>query len=184
MAVKKKKRIKNAYKCFYMDFGRLHSYVCHFHRYKYGMHDYPAVLICLLNFITMLSSTIRKCLSCGAIVRGRPDKKYCDESCRNSYNNRYYSESHAYVRNINQNLKKNRTILERLLPKQRLMARAPQYRLYSMGFRFQYYTHTHTNKNGKQYFFCYEYGYLLLDKERVLIVKRPTAAEKLTPSIR
>ncbi|MBU3743341.1 MAG: hypothetical protein FGM61_02175 [Sediminibacterium sp.] len=132
----------------------------------------------------MLSPTIRKCLSCGSIVRGRPDKKYCDESCRNSYNNRYYSESHAYVRNINQNLKKNRTILERLLPKHRLMARAPQYRLYSMGFRFQYYTHTHTNKNGKQYFFCYEYGYLLLDKERVLIVKRPATSEKIAESIR
>ena len=148
------------------------------------MSDYSRFLICLLNFTTMVSPTIRKCLSCGAIVRGRPDKKYCDESCRNSYNYRYHSESHAYVRNINQNLKKNRTILERLLPKQRLMARAPQYRLYSMGFRFQYYTHTHTNKNGKQYFFCYEYGYLLLDKERVLIVKRPATSEIISAKFR
>jgi hypothetical protein len=53
-----------------------------------------------------------------------------------------------------------------------------------MGFRFQYFTHTYTNRNGQLYYFCYEYGYLLLDKERVLIVKKQPSVEKYPAFIR
>ena len=131
-----------------------------------------------------MSESTKKCPACGGEVRGRADKKYCDEYCRNVFNNQQYCETHEYVRNINQNLRKNRKILERLLLNHRFMARAPQYRLFSMGFRFQYFTHTYTNRNGQLYYFCYEYGYLLLDKERVLIVKKQPSDEKYPALIR
>ena len=62
-----------------------------------------------------MSESTKKCPACGGEVRGRADKKYCDEYCRNVFNNQQYCETHEYVRNINQNLRKNRKILERLL---------------------------------------------------------------------
>jgi predicted nucleic acid-binding Zn ribbon protein len=107
----------------------------------------------------------RKCLTCQKELKGRSDKKFCNEYCRNVFNN-------------NQNLRKNRKILEGFLRNKHFMARAPQYRLFSQGFRFQFFTHTYTNRQGRQYFFCYEYGYMLLDKERVLIVKRKPLADQ------
>jgi len=30
---------------------------------------------------------VRKCLHCNHIIRGRADKKFCDDSCRSAYNN-------------------------------------------------------------------------------------------------
>jgi hypothetical protein len=40
------------------------------------------------------------------------------------------------------------------------------------GFRFKYITHTYTNKKGNTYFFCYEFGYLPLEHDQYLVVRR------------
>jgi len=40
------------------------------------------------------------------------------------------------------------------------------------GFNFNYFTNTYTNKKGVTYFYCYEYGYLPLENNFYLIVKR------------
>ena len=32
----------------------------------------------------------KKCLSCGKLLKGRVDKKFCDDYCRNNYNNLYF----------------------------------------------------------------------------------------------
>ena len=34
----------------------------------------------------------KPCLSCSKPVKGRTDKKFCDDYCRNSYHNRYPKE--------------------------------------------------------------------------------------------
>ncbi|MEO7801082.1 MAG: DUF2116 family Zn-ribbon domain-containing protein, partial [Ginsengibacter sp.] len=59
----------------------------------------------------------KKCLACGKPLRGRVDKKFCDDYCRNNYNNRQKAKgSHSsFVRNINNCLLKNRKILESIL---------------------------------------------------------------------
>ena len=126
----------------------------------------------------MITDT-RACLICGKHLQGRTDKKFCNDYCRNAYNNRLHCEDNNYVRNINQNLRKNRRILEGFLHSARNMARAPQYQLYTKGFRFQFYTHTYTNRKGHLFYFCYDYGYLLLDKEKVLIVRKKQKKEEL-----
>ncbi|MFN7822301.1 MAG: hypothetical protein ACK5PO_05020 [Bacteroidota bacterium] len=128
--------------------------------------------------IIFMTAEERKCVTCQKPLRGRSDKKFCNEYCRNVYNNRMYSETNSYVRNINQNLRKNRKILQGFLRDKHFMTRAPQYRLFSQGFRFQFFTHTFTNRQGRQYFFCYEYGYMLIDKEKVLIIKRKSLADQ------
>jgi hypothetical protein len=44
--------------------------------------------------------------------------------------------------------------------------------LLEKGFDFTYYTHTYKTQKGVVYFFCYEYGYLPLEKDFYFLVKR------------
>jgi len=116
-------------------------------------------------------SDSKTCLSCGKTVKGRSDKKFCDDYCRNNFNNELKAESNNYVRNINNALKKNRRILEELLLPEE-MKKTTKEKLLHFGFQFKYITHTYTNKKGNTYFFCYEYGYLPLEHDWYLVVKR------------
>jgi hypothetical protein len=120
----------------------------------------------------VLSATeVRTCLSCGKPVKGRSDKKFCDDYCRNNYNNQVKADSNNYVRNVNNALRKNRHILEELLGCQS-MTKVSKQRLLNEGFQFTYHTHTYTTTKGSTYYFCYEYGHLLLEGDWVLIVKK------------
>jgi predicted nucleic acid-binding Zn ribbon protein len=110
------------------------------------------------------------CLTCGKAIRGRSDKKFCSDACRNSLNNRLKGKSNNLVRNINGKLAKNRRVLEGLLPPKGTTTISKE-RLQSQGFQFKYITHLYTTAKGQTYFYCYDYGYLPLDNDRYLIVK-------------
>lgn len=113
----------------------------------------------------------RNCLHCGKPIQGRVDKKFCDDSCRNTYNNQQNAESVNLIRNINHTLKKNRNILETLIPPGEVLAKTSRERLMRQGFNFKFLTHTYQNKKGNQYHYCYDFGYLELDGDWFLIVK-------------
>ena len=113
----------------------------------------------------------RICMACGKSIKGRSDKKFCDDYCRNLYNNDLKSGTNNYIRNINNALRKNRRILEACLPAGEEMAKTTKDRLLQKGYQFKYMTHTYTNKKGNVYHFCYEYGYLPLENEWCLVVK-------------
>lgn len=112
------------------------------------------------------------CLACGKPVKGRTDKKFCDDYCRNSYNNQLRSRTTNLMRNINHSLGKNRRVLESLLPQNEEITKVHQDKLIERGFHFKYFTHTYTNKKGNIYYFCYDLGYLPLDNDWYLLVKR------------
>ena len=112
----------------------------------------------------------RLCLDCGAVLHGRSDKKFCDDQCRNNYNNQLNSESYNLVRNINNILKRNRRIMEEFNPTGK--TKVTRKKLSAKGFNFDYITSIYQTKTGSTYNFCYEYGYLLLDNDEVLLVKR------------
>lgn len=120
----------------------------------------------------------RACLDCEKTLRGRIDKKFCDDHCRNNYNNRQNSEQTNYVRNINNSLKRNRRILQELLGPADETVKVKREKLIEKGFQFSYHTHTYLNQKQQTYFFCYEYGHLLLDEGLVLIVKTKVAPVK------
>ncbi len=67
---------------------------------------------------------------------------------------------------------KNRRILEQIMSTTEEIIIVSKEKLESRGFLFRYHTHTYTNKKGNTYFYCYEYGWLPLDNDRFLIVKR------------
>ncbi len=121
----------------------------------------------------MTASETKICLACGKPLKGRADKKFCDDYCRNNYNNQQKAKGNhsAYVRNINNSLLKNRRILESLKGDKEEHVKASKEKLAELGFSFKYITHTFKNKEGKIYYWCYDYGYLPLDHDWYLIVK-------------
>lgn len=112
----------------------------------------------------------RLCLDCAAPVVGRSDKKFCDDACRSNYNNKLKSDDFTYIRKVNNILKKNRSILEHYNPEGK--TRINIKKLQSKGFNFDYSTHFYKTAKGDVYYFCYEYGYLLLPPDDVLLVRR------------
>ena len=124
------------------------------------------------NLTDMLATTTRLCLTCTKMLRGRSDKKFCDDFCRNNYNNQLKAETNNLVRNVNNALGKNRRILQSLIPDSEEMGKVSKDRLLEEGFQFKYFTNMYTNKKGTNYYFCYEYGYLPLENDWYLIVMK------------
>ncbi len=127
----------------------------------------------------MIAETKKFCLTCSKQIKGRTDKKFCDDYCRNNYNNQLKSNTINLVRNINNALGKNRRILENFFGAEE-MTKTTKDKLLEKGFQFKYITHTYTNKKGNVYFFCYDIGYLPLEGDWYLLVKRKE--ETSTPS--
>ena len=116
-------------------------------------------------------SVTKVCLCCDKPLKGRIDKKFCDDYCRSNYNHKFNSSSTPLVKKINSALKKNRRILEEINSRSAITNIVSKQNLLEKSFHFNYHTHTYTNKKGTVYFFCYEYGYLPLENEMYLIVK-------------
>ncbi|MFZ5973290.1 MAG: hypothetical protein ACOYXA_17030 [Bacteroidota bacterium] len=118
----------------------------------------------------MRSLAEKKCLECGDKITGRIDKKFCSDQCRISYNNRLHTETTRYERNVNKVLKKNRRVLASLNVTGK--SKVPGSKLKEKGFDFSYFTNLYKTKEGSVYHFCYEQGYLALDKDYYLLVVR------------
>lgn len=113
---------------------------------------------------------MQTCLECGEKIIGRVDKKFCDDACRNNYNNKQKKNDTNLMRNINNKLRKNFKILASLHFIEG-KAKTSKSKLTSLGFDFEYITQIKTYKNGAQYFFVYDYGYKWLEEDFILVVK-------------
>ena len=112
----------------------------------------------------------KNCPECGTKIIGRADKKYCSDACRNSRNNSINKDSKNLVRTINNRLRKNYRILETLNTKDK--TKTTKEKLLRRGFSFEYFTSIYTTKAGTVYFYLYDQGYLPLDNDYYLLVKR------------
>jgi len=111
----------------------------------------------------------KMCPTCSEPVIGRTDKKFCSDQCRNDFNNRVKRKTEANIININKKLRKNRKILSQLNPQGKTTVR--KFILEKLDFDFNYHTHLYTTENGNTYFFCYEFGYMVIENDiKVLIV--------------
>jgi hypothetical protein len=119
----------------------------------------------------------RGCLTCGTELRGRMDKKFCDDYCRSAYNNKLSPRNSAIVRNVNRILRRNRMILEEIMSAGEETMRASRASLQEKGFNFNYLTSAYINKEGMICYFCYEYGYLMVESDWYCISKRRDAVK-------
>lgn len=113
---------------------------------------------------------IKSCLECGEPIKGRADKKFCSDYCRNAYNNKLNKDSKHLVRNTNNRLRKNYRILEELNPNGK--SKATKSQLVSKGFDFEFITSIYTTKKGTIYYFVYDQGYLPLENDYFALVKK------------
>lgn len=100
----------------------------------------------------------RNCLNCKEPLRGRADKKFCNDYCRSSYNNTNKTPTRQLKRRINNALRKNRQILRKKLGEQ-AEAKVPKEDLRKVGFNFNYLTRYAKNDSGFFDLFCFEYKY-------------------------
>ncbi len=112
----------------------------------------------------------KTCLACNGKIIGRSDKKFCSDGCRNSYNNELNKDVTNLIRNTNNALRKNYRILTKLNPKEK--TKTSKSKLLNEGFRFDLFTSTYITKEGKVYYFIYDQGYLPLDNDFYVLVKR------------
>lgn len=111
------------------------------------------------------------CQNCSKPLKGRADKKFCDENCRNQYNNTLNSDTNAEMRQIQNILRKNRRILQDVLGENDKLKTSLK-KLTDKGFLPDYLTHLYNTKSGSQYRYSFEYGIMLLEEGMVLIVKK------------
>lgn len=117
----------------------------------------------------------KTCLECGDEFIGRADKKFCSDQCRSAFNNRLNKDATNFIRNINNILRKNRRILAELNPDGKTTIHRD--RLLEKGFKFSYFTNEFRTKSGNVYHFCYDQGYLPLDKGYYTLVVRKEYVE-------
>ena len=113
---------------------------------------------------------MKACLECGEKILGREDKKFCSDGCRNTYNNKMNKDSTNLMRNINNKLRKNYRILSALNVEGK--TKVNRNKLVAHGFDFDYCTSVYTTKTGNVYYFLYDQGYMALENEAYILVKR------------
>ena len=112
----------------------------------------------------------KSCLECGEKIIGREDKKFCCDGCRNSYNNKINKDSTNYMRNINNKLRKNYRILCGLNVDGK--SKTTKSKLLSKGYDFEFMTNILQTKSGNTYYFVYDQGYMVLDNDFYMLVKK------------
>ena len=113
---------------------------------------------------------MKNCLECNEKIIGREDKKFCSDGCRNAYNNKQNKDQNNLMRNINNKLRKNYRVLQSLSPENKI--KTTRLKLIEKGFDFEYFTSILNTKTGNTYYFIYDYGYMYLENDWLMIVKR------------
>ncbi len=111
----------------------------------------------------------KTCLQCGQTLHGRLDKKFCDDQCRSQFNNQLNSDVSSVMRNINYILRRNRRILASLIPSHG-RSKIDKSKLLELAFDFKYFTHYYENTKGQIFKICYDFGYLLIENEQILLI--------------
>jgi predicted nucleic acid-binding Zn ribbon protein len=113
---------------------------------------------------------MKNCLECHDKIVGREDKKFCSDGCRNAYNNKMNKDHTNLMRNINNKLRKNYRILTELNPEGK--TKTTKNKLISKGFDFDLITSVYTTKTGNIYYFVYDQGYMPIENEGYVLVKK------------
>lgn len=109
-----------------------------------------------------------KCEECGEALIGRADKRFCNDQCRSAHYQNRNADALQLIRQVNNQLKKNRNILASLNPEGKVRIKKSQ--LDREGFNYKLYTSTYTTRENKTYYFVYDQGYLPLDGDYIMLV--------------
>lgn|SRR5690606_20389055 len=112
----------------------------------------------------------KNCLACGERFAGRADKKFCSDACRNAFNNKNNADQVNLMRNVHNRLRKNYRILCAINGGSR--TKTTREYLAKQGFEFNLVTNIHRTSKGNTYYFLYDQGYMPLDNEKYILVRK------------
>jgi len=123
----------------------------------------------------------RLCLCCNEIVEGRIDKLFCSTYCKTSF---HYLKNKAKKRTrfnvVDEQLKINRNVLQHFHKSGKTTLLKSE--LLDKGFNPNYFTNYWKNSKNDVYLFCYEYGFLSINKatkKKYLIIDWQEYMEKV-----
>ena len=110
------------------------------------------------------------CENCGDSINGRSDKKFCNDYCRNAFNNKLSNGSAQQTRPIIAALIKNRRILQEAFKKNdgELLDKKT---LAILGFDPRYCTE-HKQINGENYYFSFDVGFKDCENGQIRLLSR------------
>lgn len=106
----------------------------------------------------MESNNKQACHYCRREIKGRTDKKFCNDSCRNAFHNETHRQQNNIMRTITNSLRRNRKIIRELLGDNNTTS-VHKEQLLNNGFQKAYHTEVLVNRKGSRIYFCFEYGY-------------------------
>ncbi len=130
-----------------------------------------------INLMAIQEPT-RYCLWCNDPLRGRSDKKFCDASCRNAFNNQLDHSVALVIKTINYALRRNRNILAELFQLAGDKGIIPTAVLQYKGFQFQYHTEILQPNSPAPIFISYDFGYQSHSDGQIKII--PISKESLS----
>ena len=112
----------------------------------------------------------KQCPECGGKIIGRVDKVFCTDYCRNAFNNKVNKDNKNLIRNTNNRLRKNYKTLCDLNESGK--TKVTRVKLLNNNFDFNFFTSIYTTKTGNTYFYVYDQGYLPLENDYYLLIKK------------
>jgi hypothetical protein len=109
----------------------------------------------------------RLCENCGRALKGRSDQRFCDDSCRNTFNHKARVPDNEVTNPVINILKRNRTVLSNIFTGTNRTFTKLQ--MVSIGYDFDYCTGRRTLQ-GSEFYFCFDYGYELLADDKYEII--------------
>ena len=100
----------------------------------------------------------KNCLSCGSILRGRADKKFCSDACKNDFHNHHPGQHYSYERRLIASALKNHRILNQIIASG--IGELEEKDLESHGFNFEGLTGLRLLSKTDFQLFCFDFALL------------------------
>lgn len=104
---------------------------------------------------------IKKCKECGLEFHGRLNQYFCSAKCRFDFNNSNARNNREDINSILKILLRNREILKSLFDSG--TTEIVKSDLQAKRYNFTYLTHQLKSEDSKNYIFCFEYGFAVLN---------------------
>ncbi len=138
------------------------------------------------------------CKHCGKPLRGRSDKRFCNDDCRSSYHNQKKRKQRLLRKNAPEEnptadipaFQEQKEMYSRLINNRRLLKEQlqkgifflPLEKLESMGFDASLYTHAFTGSRGEEIRCCYDQAYWIDQQGDVVFLPPLKFMMRLLPS--
>ena len=113
----------------------------------------------------------KACPVCGRALSGRSDKKFCDDGCRTTFNNRRWQQESEDIRKTHAILRRNRKILQACWKSTGAVSLSRE-NLMASGFRPDFVTRIAADPAGGLIRFYYEFGLKKLSGKEVQVFRQ------------